>query len=177
MVVIGPADNPRWGGLLEHHWPRIYRFLRDCRRVEYHFRNLALEDRLRGIWAMHYNLSDTSTALAFHPALEEIDHPSLLIGTLAHEGLHAICFAQPDGRGYFLPAKQTRRLIKKHWTSRRPPGYGARLKAIHERHARPGETGIELLTNKLLGDRDLDPLIRTLPNGDYDGVIYPVSSP
>src|SRR6266851_1046 len=78
VVVTGPADNPRWGELLDQHWPRIYRFLRDCRRIEYRFRNLAAVDMLKGIWAMPYHLSDTSTALAFHPALEEIDHPSLL---------------------------------------------------------------------------------------------------
>jgi hypothetical protein len=151
---------------MAQHWPRIYRFLDRRADIEYHFRDLPVAD-MPGSWGQPWHLSPTAVALVFHPELERKSR-SLLLGTLAHEGLHGIRFAV--AHDWYLPPKQMRRLIQKHWTGRRPPGYGARLEAIHQRAKKPGETGIELLTNKLLINRGLDPLTRTLPNGDYVGI-------
>jgi hypothetical protein len=110
----------------------------------------------------------------FHPVLLE-RAPRLLIGTLAHEGLHMIRFAVALRRSSLEPYRlvlhpeQTHRLLRSHWTSLdRPPRYGALLH--EELHWPFGEIGIELLTNKLLVERGLEPLTRTLPDGDYAGV-------
>jgi len=68
-------------------------------------------------------------------------------------------------REFSLSAEQTRRLVYSHAIGQLPPGYGERLQRLCV-HA-PGETGVELLTNKLLVQRGLDPLVRTFEGG-YD---------
>jgi hypothetical protein len=92
----------------------------------------------------------------------------LLLGNLAHEGIHAILYAATSGQSMYLPVAQVRRLVETHRISQNPPGYGERLLELR---GSTNETGIELLTNKLLVDRGLPPLVRGR-NAKYDATTH-----
>ncbi len=144
------------------YWPRIYRFL-DRSSIAFQLDDLPAEDQ-PGSLGLTSSRSSAWVDMWFHPGLASHPYPfRLLFGTLAHEGLHGIRFAV--ARDFSLSAEQTRRLVYSHAIGQLPPGYGERLQRLCA-HA-PGEIGVELLTNKLLVQRGLDPLVRTFEGG-YD---------
>ncbi len=147
---------------MQRHWPRIYRYL-DRSAVQYRLATLSGESVLRALGNTSRRCA-TEVDIQFHPSLSHKgSDSSLLVGTLAHEGLHAILHAF-SGQLH-LPFAQARRLIESHWISRVPrPGYGEWLLDMH---GKIGETAIELLANKLLVQHGLKPLVRG-PNGEYD---------
>jgi hypothetical protein len=142
------------------YWPRIYRFL-DRSSIVYHLDDLPAADQI-GSLGLTASRSPARVDMWFHPGLANYPYPfRLLFGTLAHEGLHGIRFAV--AREFSLSVEQTRRLVYLHPIGQVPPGYGERLQHLCA-HV-PWETGVELLTNKLLVQRGLDPLVRTLEGG------------
>ncbi len=171
---------------MKHYWPRIYRFLDQPLNpparprgwpdggIEYRFRTHTGMDLEVGGWGRTFlrepGVVPGVVDIGFHPALTD-KAPSLLIGTLAHEGLHAIMLAidrtalgiaRDDS---FLRPEQAARLISHHPISQVPPGYGERLVELHGQHL--GETGIELLTNKLLQNHGHELLERRAVGGGY----------
>jgi hypothetical protein len=173
VVVIENEDN-LWNSLMEYHWPRIFRYLAKSQTARYRLLTMPSEWLTTGSYAKVNIRSDWDVEQWFHPVLLE-RATRLLIGTLAHEGLHMIRFGVSRHRPALEPYRlvlhpeQTQRLLQSHWTSlNHPPGYGALLN--DRLHWPLGEIGVELLTNKLLINRGLEPLTRTLPNGDYAGV-------
>ena len=144
------------------YWPRIYRFL-DRSSIAYHLDDLPAEGQ-PGSLSLTSSRPPARVDMWFHPGLTSPPYPfRVLFGTLAHEGLHGIRFAV--AREFSLSAEQMRRLVYSHSIGRVPPGYGERLQHLCA-HV-PWETGVELLTNKLLMQHGLEPLVRT-SDGGYD---------
>jgi len=147
---------------MQRYWPRIYRYL-DRSPVRYHLGTLSGEATVRAYGNITKRRA-MEVDIRFHPSLlDKGSGSSLLLGNLAHEGLHAILYASA-GRMY-LPFAQVRRLIESHPISQVPTrGYGEWLS---DKSGDANETAIELLTNKLLVQRGLKPLVRG-SSGDYD---------
>ena len=162
MIETSPADGLLWAAEMKRYWPRIFRYL-ERSTVTYRFGSLADEER-RAFGRTTSTTSDV-VQIQFHPLLAaKGPSSSLLLGNLAHEGIHAILYAATDGQSWYLPAAQVKRLVETHPISQNPPGYGERLLELR---GSPNETGIELLTNKLLVARGLQPLVRGR-NAEYD---------
>ncbi len=162
VVATETVGNRSWGGLMAFYWPRIYRFL-DRSSIAYHLDDLPAEGQ-PGSLSLTSSRPPARVDMWFHPGLTSPPYPfRVLFGTLVHEGLHGIRFAV--AREFSLSAEQTRRLVYSHSIGRVPPGYGERLQHLCA-HV-PWETGVELLTNKLLMQHGLEPLVRT-SDGGYD---------
>jgi len=149
----------KWIRLLDEHWPKVYRFLAKA-QVQYHIQTM-LPEELASPFGRTRKLHRFSVELLFHPGLLEASRNSLLVGTLLHEGIHAMLVAIRDDLG--LPTNQVRRLAESHWVGNCPDGYGELLFQVH---GRPDEIGVELLTNKILIQHGMEPLVRNR-KGEY----------
>jgi hypothetical protein len=164
MIEVPPAGL-LWATGMKRYWPRIFRYL-ERSTVAYRFGSLAAADESFGRTT---RTTSNVVQIQFHPLLaDKGPSSSLLLGNLAHEGIHAILYAATSGQSMHLPVAQVRRLVETHRISQNPPGYGERLLEIR---GSTDETGIELLTNKLLVDRGLPPLVRGR-NAQYDATAH-----
>jgi len=156
VVVIESVDNHLWSSLMQRYWPRIYKYL-DKVTLRYSLATLdvvSVGGPLGNTTIRPHNKNEVD--VVFHPALLDGSYNLLkLVGTLAHEGLHAILCASA-GQTY-LPFAQSRRLVETHWVGRVPTGYGERLLTIYGNAQHPA---IELLTNKLLLQNGFEALER-----------------